>query len=80
LRLQWLYFETPQDYKVELQRGTYYELRARFGLPAEGRGLLAGKCFRIGHMGYITEKDIDDVLAALQQALPRLGCKPAGVL
>ncbi len=45
-----------------------------------GARLLAGKCFRIGHMGYITEKDIDDVLAALQQALPRLGCKPAGVL
>jgi aspartate aminotransferase-like enzyme len=49
-------------------------------VAAEGRGLLAGKCFRIGHMGYVTEQDIDEVLAALQQALLRLGCKPAGVL
>lgn len=45
-------------------------------VAAEGRGLLAGKCFRIGHMGYVTEKDIDDVLNALKLALPRLGCQP----
>jgi aspartate aminotransferase-like enzyme len=42
---------------------------------AEGRGLLAGKSFRIGHMGYVTEKDIDEVLNALKLALPRLGHK-----
>jgi aspartate aminotransferase-like enzyme len=42
---------------------------------AEGRGLLAGKCFRIGHMGYVTEKDIDELLNALTLALPRLGYK-----
>jgi aspartate aminotransferase-like enzyme len=48
-------------------------------VAAEGRGLLAGKCFRIGHMGYVTEKDIDDVLNALKLALPRLGYKPTGV-
>jgi aspartate aminotransferase-like enzyme len=46
---------------------------------AEGRGLLAGKSFRIGHMGYVSEKDIDEVLNALEQALPRLGWKPTGV-
>ncbi len=43
---------------------------------AEGRGLLAGKSFRIGHMGYVSEKDIDEVLNALGLALPRLGFKP----
>jgi aspartate aminotransferase-like enzyme len=48
-------------------------------VAAEGRGLLAGKCFRIGHMGYVTENDIDDVLNTLEQALPRLGYKPDGV-
>jgi len=31
-------------------------------------------------MGYVTTKDIDAVLEALQQALPRLGFQPAGVL
>jgi len=45
-------------------------------VAAEGRGLLAGKCFRIGHMGYVTEKDIDEVLNALELALPRLGYSP----
>ena len=49
-------------------------------VAAEGRGRLAGKCFRIGHMGYVTTQDIDAVLAALQQALPRLGFQPASVL
>ena len=45
---------------------------------SSGRG--AGKGFRIGHMGYVTTQDIDAVLEALQQALPRLGFQPAGVL
>ena len=49
-------------------------------VAAEGRGRLAGKCFRIGHMGYVTTQDIDAVLEALQQALPRLGFQPASVL
>ena len=49
-------------------------------VAAEGRGLLTGKCFRIGHMGDVTAQDIDAVLAALQQALPRLGFQPDGVL
>jgi aspartate aminotransferase-like enzyme len=46
---------------------------------AEGRGLLAGKSFRIGHMGYVIQQDIDDVLNALKLALLRLGCEPIGV-
>ena len=42
-------------------------------VAAEGRGLLAGKCFRIGHMGYVTEQDIDEVLQALKRVLPKVG-------
>ena len=40
---------------------------------AGGQGPLAGKIFRIGHLGYVTEQDIDGVMAALQLALETLG-------
>ena len=46
-------------------------------VAAEGRGLLAGRVFRIGHLGYVTDESIDDVLSALREALPRLGFAPA---
>ena len=46
-------------------------------IAAEGRGRLTGSVFRIGHMGYVSEQDIDEVVAALKQALPRLGFVPA---
>ncbi len=46
-------------------------------VAAEGRGRLTGNVFRIGHMGYVSEKDIDGVLEALREALPRLGFVPA---
>jgi aspartate aminotransferase-like enzyme len=46
-------------------------------IAAEGRGVLAGKVFRIGHMGYVTTADIDGVLEALRDALPKLGFIPA---
>ena len=42
-------------------------------IAAEGRGLLAGKVFRIGHMGYVSKEDINDVFLALKEALPKLG-------
>ncbi len=42
---------------------------------AGGQGQLEGKIFRIGHMGYCSDADIDDVLRALRAALPRLGFK-----
>lgn len=48
-------------------------------IAAEGRGLLTGRVFRIGHMGYVTKEDIDDVFAALRKALPKLGFEPAKV-
>ncbi|OGO51391.1 MAG: class V aminotransferase [Chloroflexi bacterium RBG_16_68_14] len=38
-----------------------------------GQGPLAGKIFRIGHLGWVTEKDIQVTIAALRGALPRLG-------
>jgi|TARA_Y100000817_G_scaffold179568_1_gene140317 aspartate aminotransferase-like enzyme len=48
-------------------------------IAAEGRGLLAGKVFRIGHMGYVSKEDINDVFLALKEALPKLGFAPSKV-
>jgi aspartate aminotransferase-like enzyme len=45
-------------------------------IAAEGRGLLAGRVFRIGHMGYVSTEDIDDVFDALRDLLPKLGFEP----
>jgi aspartate aminotransferase-like enzyme len=38
---------------------------------AGGQGGMKGKVFRIGHLGLITEKDMDEVTAALDKALPK---------
>lgn len=38
-----------------------------------GQQNLAGKIFRIGHMGWVTEADIEPVIAALEVALPKAG-------
>lgn len=40
---------------------------------AGGQAKLDGKIFRIGHVGWVTEKDMQDVLAALKTALPKAG-------
>lgn len=40
---------------------------------AGGQGKLSGKIFRIGHMGYVTEQDIEEVLEALKVVLPKVG-------
>ena len=40
-----------------------------------GQGPLAGKIFRIGHLGWVREQDIRDTIDALRGALPRLGYK-----
>jgi len=37
---------------------------------AGGQASLSGKIFRIGHLGYVYEEDIDEVLAALREELP----------
>ena len=40
-----------------------------------GQGELEGKIFRIGHMGYVKEDEIQEVLEALEIVLPKLGFK-----
>ena len=38
---------------------------------AGGQGGMKGKIFRIGHLGYVTDRDIDEVITAMNKALPR---------
>ncbi len=40
---------------------------------AGGQGKLDGKIFRIGHLGWVTEDDIEKVISALKVALPQAG-------
>ena len=40
---------------------------------AGGQGKLAGQIFRIGHLGWASEQDLEATLDALRAALPRLG-------
>jgi len=40
---------------------------------AEGQRQLAGKIFRIGHLGWVAESDIDVVIERLKIALPKAG-------
>jgi len=42
---------------------------------AGGQQTLAGKIFRIGHLGWVTEDDIKTVISALKVALPQAGFK-----
>jgi aspartate aminotransferase-like enzyme len=43
---------------------------------AGGQGSLTGKIFRIGHLGLVSEADLQACLDALKQALPRVGFSP----
>jgi len=48
---------------------------------AGGQGPLSGKLFRIGHLGWVSEADIQDALSSLEKALAKLrkvGAIPAG--
>jgi aspartate aminotransferase-like enzyme len=38
---------------------------------AGGQGNLSGKIFRIGHLGWVTEKDIKEVLDAIAKVIPQ---------
>ena len=38
-----------------------------------GQGKLAGQIFRIGHLGWVEERDIDSALDAVRLALQALG-------
>jgi aspartate aminotransferase-like enzyme len=40
---------------------------------AGGQQSLSGKIFRVGHMGYTTAEDIQDVLDSLVVVLPQVG-------
>ena len=40
---------------------------------AGGQGKLSTSIFRIGHLGHVTEDDIDEVIGALQELLPEVG-------
>ena len=42
-----------------------------------GQQHMSGKIFRIGHLGWVTEEDIDNVLTALKVALPQAGFRSA---
>ena len=42
---------------------------------AGGQGKLAGQIFRIGHLGYVTQEHIQEVLEALRRVLPKVGFK-----
>ncbi len=44
-----------------------------------GQGPLIGKIIRIGHLGFVSEADIQACLDALKLALPRVGFSPSGV-
>lgn len=42
---------------------------------AGGQGDLTGKIFRIGHLGWVTEKDMNEILDAIKKALPKANVK-----
>ena len=49
-------------------------MREEYGtVLAGGQGRLAGKIFRIGHLGLVSEADIDATMDALRKAFPRVG-------
>jgi aspartate aminotransferase-like enzyme len=56
------------------------ELRLHGVVLSGGQGSLTGKIFRIGHLGWIEERDVDEILVALANALPvsRLASRMTG--
>ena len=42
---------------------------------AGGQQTLSGKIFRIGHLGWVTERDIEMVISKIKEVLPRAGFK-----
>ncbi len=61
--------DTPDELKALLGH-----LRTRYGLVlAGGQGQLQGKIFRVGHLGYIDERDIYAILATIEQGLQDKG-------
>ncbi|MEM1701846.1 MAG: alanine--glyoxylate aminotransferase family protein [Desulfurococcaceae archaeon] len=54
----------------------YDEMRKRGIEIAKGYGALRDSTFRIGHMGYLTNEDIEALFNALRDVLTSLGYKP----
>ena len=52
--------------------------RERGVVLAGGQGKLANAIFRIGHLGYIPDNEIDEALDVLKGVLPEVGFIPAG--
>jgi len=51
-------------------------LQSEYGIIlAGGQQKLDGRIFRIGHMGLVSEKDIQELLAAIKATLPKVGFK-----
>jgi aspartate aminotransferase-like enzyme len=60
--------KAPEDMDVPKFNST---LRDEYKVViAGGQGGMKGKVFRIGHLGYVTEKDMDEVLEAMTKVLP----------
>jgi aspartate aminotransferase-like enzyme len=54
-------------------------MREEFGIALSGgQKTLDGKIFRIGHLGWVSESDIEEVIDALGKALPKVGFKGVG--
>ena len=63
--------KAPEGLEVKRLLGI---LREELGtILAGGQQRLEGKIFRIGHLGYVSEEDIEQVLEALKVALPQAG-------
>lgn len=64
----------PEGVEVKALRGA---LRERGVVVAGGQGALDGKIFRIGHLGYVTDADIEETLRVLGEVLPTVGYRAA---
>jgi aspartate aminotransferase-like enzyme len=60
-------------------KGMLKYLREEEGIIlAGGQGMLDGKTFRIGHLGWVNEKDGEAVMDGVEKALARAGYVRAG--
>jgi len=68
----------PPSASVDAIRRT---LKERYNIRiADGQDALKSKIFRIGHMGYVFDRDILTTLAALESSLMELGYRcPSGI-
>ncbi|MDP2917154.1 MAG: alanine--glyoxylate aminotransferase family protein [Dehalococcoidia bacterium] len=66
---------------VNLPQGVEYKkmskmLREEYKVVVSGgQQSLDGKIFRIGHLGWVTEKDIEEVISALKLAIPKVAAQ-----